>query len=194
MGERMGRIGRIRTDFFLIFLNPNAFTDMKKIIFVMLLLTILTSAFSWAHTAEGTILGIVVDSKTEEPVVGAVVYLKNTNISAFTDTAGRFQLPIAWHDTLVKVLVHHLAYDDAIWNFKPNDLQVIHLNPKQNLLESVIIRTQYTWVKTMTIPVFIPDEKLVAFYQASEQADQAKQDSITARKLKGWRFWKKIVE
>jgi hypothetical protein len=170
-------------------------TDMKKIIFVMFLLATLTSGFSGAHTFEGLILGIVVDRKTEEPVVGAVVYLQNTNISAFTDTAGRFRLPIAGHDTLVKVLVHHLAYDDAIWNFKPNDLQVIHLNPKENLLEPVIIRTQYTGVKTyMTYPPFISDEEIAAYNQAIERANQAKQDSITARKLKGWRFWKKIVE
>jgi hypothetical protein len=172
---------------------------MKKIIFIIFLLSMITSAFSWERTAQGTILGIVLDRQTKEPVIGAVVYLKNTHISTFTDTAGRFRLPVAFalRDALVTVQVHHLAYDDETWNFQPNHLQVIYLNSKQNLLQPITIIQQRLPIVYMTDPPPISDEEMAAYYRAVARANQDrqdKQDSVAARKLKGWRFWKKIVE
>ncbi len=178
-----------------IFIHKNSI-NMKKINFVIFLLAMQTSAFSQLSPVQRAILGIVLDGETQEAIVGAVVYLKNTSISTFTDTGGRFQLPVTLHEPFVNVQVHHIAYKDETWTFQQNYMQVIRLTAKSNLLEPVIIRTPYTRVITYWIePPPISLEEIQAYERAAAAANQAKRDSISAaRKPKGWRFWKKIVE
>ena len=59
---------------------------------VLVLLTISLAAPAHAQTEKGTIAGIVIDDRTEQPIRGVSVYLENQGVVVETDANGRFTL------------------------------------------------------------------------------------------------------
>lgn len=65
---------------------------MTQILAKQFLVALLTSVTCWPLLAQttGTLSGIVKDTKTGEPLIGATVLLENTNLGTSTDLDGRF--------------------------------------------------------------------------------------------------------
>ena len=59
---------------------------------VLVVLTISLAAPAHAQTEKGTIAGIVIDDRTEQPIRGVSVYLENQPVVVETDANGRFSL------------------------------------------------------------------------------------------------------
>ena len=59
---------------------------------VLVLLTLSLAAPAHAQTEKGTIAGIVIDDRTEQPIRGVSVYLENQSVVVETDANGRFSL------------------------------------------------------------------------------------------------------
>jgi len=66
--------------------------DAMGIADVLVLLTISLAAPAHAQTEKGTIAGIVIDDRTEQPIRGVSVYLENQPVVVETDANGRFSL------------------------------------------------------------------------------------------------------
>ena len=66
--------------------------DAMGIAHVLVLLTLNLAAPAPAQTEKGTIAGIVIDDRTEQPIRGVSVYLENQPLVVETDANGRFSL------------------------------------------------------------------------------------------------------
>ena len=64
--------------------------QMYKLLPLLLAFFIGTTMTAWAQGIEVT--GVVIDASTEEPLIGATVQVKNSNIAAATDIEGEFLL------------------------------------------------------------------------------------------------------
>ena len=64
------------------------FLNIIKICIVLLLV----SSYSIFAGTTGKISGTVVDKDTKEALIGANVFIKNTNLGAATDTEGRYTI------------------------------------------------------------------------------------------------------
>ena len=75
--------------------NINILTGMRRLIFLILTIKLLTGLSLMAQKSENcecVLSGTVKDSETKEPIIGAVVYLKGTNKAVNTDEKGHYIL------------------------------------------------------------------------------------------------------
>lgn len=127
-------------------------------LFVSLLIASATTAFS-----QNNVKGQIVDSETNEPLIGAAITVAGTTIGVITDIDGNFTINAASNATLN---ISYLGYKD--YTVKVNqkrDLGIIKLQVDAVMLNDVIITSSIaisrkTPVAVSTIdPVFI-EEKL----------------------------------
>lgn len=63
---------------------------MRKQVLLSVIMVVLSIFWSATAVAQSTVKGIVVDSETNDPIIGATVVLQGTKVSVFTDDQGRF--------------------------------------------------------------------------------------------------------
>jgi|DewCreStandDraft_4_1066084.scaffolds.fasta_scaffold64269_2 hypothetical protein len=93
---------------------------MKKVIFFVIVIT----AFVFAQagtplkgelesTNKAVLKGKVIDKKTGEALVGAVIKLKNTDIKVYTDLEGNFEIKNL-KDGEYSLIVSYISYIDSL--------------------------------------------------------------------------------
>lgn len=86
-----------------------------------------------------TIAGKVVDQNTNEPLVGASVYIDGSTIGVMTDFEGHFELKIP-NSINAALIVSFLGYSTKLYDlneFGPN--AIVYLEPKEQQLEEVFL-------------------------------------------------------
>lgn len=83
-----------------------------------------------------TIRGVVVDSKTGEPIAGATIQIKGTSEGTVTNADGDFQLSCARDNVL---LVSHIGYDSKEVRVTNLKIYSIEINESAELLEEVVV-------------------------------------------------------
>jgi hypothetical protein len=83
---------------------------MKTLLLTLSLL--LTAGFSFAQ--QGTLTGKVKDKKTQEPIIGAVVFITGSGTAASTDIDGAYSLKI--QPGLYKIVVSYVSYKQATYD------------------------------------------------------------------------------
>ena len=119
---------------------------------IFLLLLISGSIFSQKKTCTCTLKGVVHDQEKHLPIVGAVLYLKGTNISVFTDSRGVYQFNNLCQGEYILVC-KALSFD--VTELKIN-LQDVHnqdidlLNDDEHLQE-VVVSSQKTSIANKSV-------------------------------------------
>lgn len=83
-----------------------------------------------------TIRGVVVDSKTGEPIAGATIQIKGTSEGTVTNADGDFQLSCARDNVL---LVSYIGYDSKEVRVTNLKIYSIEINESAELLEEVVV-------------------------------------------------------
>lgn len=83
-----------------------------------------------------TIRGVVVDSKTGEPIAGATIQIKGTSEGTVTNADGDFQLSCARGNVL---LVSYIGYDSKEVRVTNLKIYSIEINESAELLEEVVV-------------------------------------------------------
>lgn len=102
---------------------------MKKLITFYLLITC-CSCF-----AQIIIHGTVTEAITNKAIENAHIYFRQDNISAISDSAGKFTIDLT---ATMPFSVSHLAYEEVSGNYEGTELHII-MQPKNNLFPEVII-------------------------------------------------------
>lgn len=98
--------------------------------------------------------GVVVDSKTNEPIEGASVYFDNTTIGTATNSQGEFTLT---YNTLIKtpLIVSFLGYQKQAFNdFSNVDSLKIDLVEDVNALNEVYLSSKDSWSRDVKLKLF----------------------------------------
>ena len=115
--------------------------SMKKILITLLLLC--TAAL--VHAA--TLKGVVKDSSTGEPLIGATVYIKGTTTGAATDLDGRFEITGVKGNECTLV-VSYITYKTIELNIhltlQMAELEIL-LEPDNMQLEEVTVVARKIW-------------------------------------------------
>lgn len=114
---------------------------MKKALFSIVLLAVF-SLFSLATIAQGTIKGVVVDTETNEALIGASVVLEGTTTGTVTNIDGAFTLSVPAGDQ--KILISYIGYTTQMLNTKvssgqTNDLGEVKLVPDAVGINEVMV-------------------------------------------------------
>lgn len=138
---------------------------MRKHLIHFLLVTVLSVCTASAAFAQTTVKGQVVDSDTDEPLIGASVAVVGTTQGSVTDLDGNFTLKVGNNATLVIKYLGYKELKKKIDRKGTVDLGVIRLIADAVALNDVTITSSVavarkTPVAVSTIdPVFI-EEKL----------------------------------
>lgn len=118
---------------------------------LLVILIILTCNTMYAQT----ITGVVYDSKTQEPLLGASVYFEGTTIGGITDEQGKFVLHAKKNSTS-QIIVSYLGYKDAILN--PTDTGErpikVFLIPKAESLSEVVVTANPLFTRAQLLKAF----------------------------------------
>jgi hypothetical protein len=110
---------------------------MKRIITVAIILLLANCAFG----RQKHIRGRVIDSITDEPVVGATVLLLPQNEGTSTDELGRFNLKKISSKSVETIIITAVGYGKKVVNINDfKDGQTINLSPGQTQLADVVVR------------------------------------------------------
>jgi len=118
-------------------------------------------------SAQQTIKGTVVDSETNEPIVGASVIINGTTQGAASDVDGRFSVTSNKNNPTLKI--SFLGYKTSLVSAKGNgntiNMGTVSLSPDVNMLNDVIVTSQVaiqrmTPVAATTINETFIEEKL----------------------------------
>lgn len=112
---------------------------MKNRIIILLVAMMLVPAIAFAQR---TVTGIVVDANTQQPLIGASLYWKNTTAGATTAVDGRFSIRrVNGFETLV---VDYLGYDIAELDLsdKEQNEVTIELTPSAVDIDEVVVEGQ----------------------------------------------------
>ncbi|KIO51029.1 carboxypeptidase-like regulatory domain-containing protein [Flavobacterium hibernum] len=96
---------------------------MRKKYFLFLILLPFSLVFSQEQT---TFLGIVIDSKTQNPLENIVVSIQNSSVTQLTNTEGRFKLQSSIKGEQL-LLLHSQGYKDLLLKIKSNLGQEVNL-------------------------------------------------------------------
>lgn len=106
---------------------------MKRIV---MLFTIL-SVFAWDSYAQKLVKGIVTDSATKEPLIGATIIIKGTTKGAITDVTGNFEIEIpANEETLV---ITYVGYNSQEIKYAGQSTLAISLSPNVAGIDEVVV-------------------------------------------------------
>ncbi len=107
-----------------------------------LLTTGIIIILSLTASCQVAIQGSVVDSKTNQPVEGAVVTLMPANISAITDVIGRFTFK-GKYDNTQSLTINNIGYAEQIFSVTAlNTNHTIAISQKQTQLQDVLVRSK----------------------------------------------------
>ncbi len=100
-----------------------------------------------------TISGIVYDSKTLQPLLGAAVYYEGTTIGGITDEKGQFRLYPKKNSTS-QIIVSYLGYEDAV--IPPTDQKFVkvYLTPQPESLSEVVLRGNPLFSRAQLLKAF----------------------------------------
>lgn len=101
------------------------------------ILLLATFGFTLTAVAQRSIRGIVIDTDTEQPVVGVTVRVVEQDRSASTSASGRFSIPVS-SDT-VSVELRRLGYETKTATLVANQYTTIELEPQNSTIEQVTI-------------------------------------------------------
>lgn len=96
---------------------------MKKNIQLILLFT-LVPVLIYAH--QGSIKGLIIDQSTKEPLIGATITVKNSNIGTTTDIEGKYELKISEGTHIVSY--GYLGYKNQEKTIKISSAATIEIN------------------------------------------------------------------
>ena len=113
-------------------------TIYKKLLFLFLLLP-------FGALAQSTLIGTVVDSKSNQPLPGVNVIVQGAQNSTTTDFDGKFQLGGVKSGD--KVVFSFIGYDSQTVNFSGQKSVNISLNESANQLQEVVVQVGYGTVK-----------------------------------------------
>ncbi len=103
------------------------------------LITMLTLVLFCSVKAQ-TIKGTLVNSVTDDPIVGAIVYIPSTTIQAKTNTKGIFELTLP--QAKAEVTFYAVGYKSFLWNVVASSITnknvIIKLEPSQ-VVEEVLV-------------------------------------------------------
>jgi iron complex outermembrane recepter protein len=116
-----------------------------KIALLFLLFSDSFSIFSQEKNCTCTLKGVVHDHENHLPVVGAVLYLKGTNISTFTDANGNYQFSKLCQGTYTLVC-RAVSFDliETKINLQDSHNEDITLENKDEHLQEVVVTSQKT--------------------------------------------------
>lgn len=113
-------------------------TIYKKLLFLFLLLP-------FGALAQSTLSGVVVDSKSNQPLPGVNIIVQGAQNSTSTDFDGKFQL--GGLKSGDKVVFSYIGYDPQTVNFSGQKSVNISLNESANQLQEVVVQVGYGTVK-----------------------------------------------
>jgi TonB-linked SusC/RagA family outer membrane protein len=88
-----------------------------------------------------TIRGIVVDSANHQPLSGAAVFIKDSQVSASTGKDGRFSLPAK--EARGSLVISYLSYRTSIPTYNTNREQTFLLSSLTQHIDEVVVSTGY---------------------------------------------------
>jgi iron complex outermembrane receptor protein len=113
-------------------------TIYKKLLFFLLMLPL-------SVLAQNTVDGVVVDSKTKQPLPGVNVIVKGTQMGTSTDFDGKFKLSkLKNGDVLV---VSFIGYKNESVTFTGQKTMTVSLDEEANLLQEVVVQVGYGSVR-----------------------------------------------
>lgn len=93
--------------------------------------------FSFAASAQKTISGVVKDSLTDAPLIGATVKVKNGSSTAITNSQGNFQIDVS--NSNVVLLVSYIGYTTREVAANGNPALTISLSQSREQLSEVVV-------------------------------------------------------
>ncbi|UCH64605.1 MAG: TonB-dependent receptor, partial [Ignavibacterium sp.] len=119
---------------------------MKKLVLIML---VMGSTLLSAQTDEpiGSIKGKVIDRETKSPLIGANIYIKNTQTGTTTDREGNYEIPNV-SVGLTTVVFSYIGYESVTKtdiNVKPDRTSFVNVEMKISALEidDVVVTNGY---------------------------------------------------
>jgi TonB-dependent starch-binding outer membrane protein SusC len=113
-------------------------TIYKKLLFLLLLLPVTV-------LAQSSLEGVVLDSKSNQPLPGVNVVVQGSSIGASTDFDGRFKLSNIKNGD--KVVFSFIGYTSQIINFTGQKMVSISLIEEASQLQEVVVQVGYGSVK-----------------------------------------------
>lgn len=113
-------------------------TIYKKLLFLFLLLP-------FGALAQSTLSGVVVDSKSNQPLPGVNVIVQGAQNSTTTDFDGKFQLGGLKNGD--KLVFSFIGYDSQTVNYNGQKSVNVSLNETANQLQEVVVQVGYGTVK-----------------------------------------------
>lgn len=108
---------------------------MHKLLPLLLAFFIGSTMTAWAQGIEVT--GVVIDASTEEPLIGATVQVKNSNIAAATDIEGEFLLKGVAKDATI--VASYVGYKTQEIKLNGHTVLEIRMVEDQQLLQEVVV-------------------------------------------------------
>lgn len=125
---------------------------MKKPVFFIFLL----SYFFFTHISfSQQVRGVVLDGKTNNPIIGASVYFHNTSIGISTNHLGEFSL---FRNKRIKtpLIVSFIGYNTVTQkHFSSSKKLVIYLYESNDILDGVVINTNDGWSRKLKLTQFL---------------------------------------
>ena len=125
---------------------------MKKIAF----LSIVLCCFLFTHFSfSQQIKGVVLDGKTNNPIIGASVYFHNTSIGVSTDHLGEFSL---YRNSKIKtpLVISFIGYNTITHNdFSSSKRLTLYLDESNDVLNEVVINTNDGWSRELKLEQFL---------------------------------------
>ena len=113
-------------------------TIYKKLLFLLLVLP-------FSVLAQNTLDGVVVDSKTKQPLPGVNVVVQGTQAGASTDLDGKFKLPKVKNGD--KVVFSFIGYKSQVITYSGQKSLSVSLSEEANTLQEVVVQVGYGTVK-----------------------------------------------
>ncbi|MEI7508990.1 MAG: TonB-dependent receptor plug domain-containing protein, partial [Flavobacterium sp.] len=113
-------------------------TIYKKLLFLLLVLP-------FSVLAQNTLDGVVVDSKTKQPMPGVNVIVQSTQAGASTDLDGKFKLPKVKNGD--KVVFSFIGYKTETVTYNGQKSLSVSLSEEANTLQEVVVQVGYGNVK-----------------------------------------------
>lgn len=146
-------------------MNNKLLQKIYKLFFLLIVLSL--QLIPVVAQNEKTINGIIIDSKTREPIIGAVVAVRGTTIGVATTDKGTFSLKVKKLPAIL--VVSTIGYDNQRINAYGTETLTISLKASVSILDEVVI-TGYTTQKRKSISGAI---STVQFSEVNtNQADQ----------------------
>ena len=88
------------------------------------------------HAQKRTVSGTIIDRDTEEPIIGASVFIKGTNQGAISDLNGKFKLSASDKDILV---ISYIGYDSKQIKIAGKSNLKVSLESGMSQLDDVVV-------------------------------------------------------